>query len=104
MRCSAGCLGASGGAAELADQVAGELGDLRAAMDMVFGFQWEAALAAGTDLADRAGRSLPAAEAEALNIAAFRQGGLGDAAAALRTLEAALEGGRRCRRPGRAAG
>ena len=45
----------------------------------------------GTDLADRAGR-LTRDRAEALNIAAFRQGGLGDAAAALRTLEAALEG------------
>jgi hypothetical protein len=62
------CRGASGDAAELADRVAGELPDPRAAMDMVFGSQWDAALAAGNDLAARA--RLPAIRTEALNIAA----------------------------------
>lgn len=85
------CLGASGDAAELADRVDGELRDLREAMDIVLGSQWDAALAAGNDLAGRAG--LPAIRAEALNIAAFCQCRLGDVAAALRTLGAALDGG-----------
>lgn len=84
------CLGASGGAAELVDQVAGELRDLRATMDMVFTSQWDEALAAGNDLAGRAG--LPAIRAEALNITAFCHYRLGDLAAALRTLGAALDG------------
>jgi tetratricopeptide (TPR) repeat protein len=83
-------LGPGGNAAALADQVAGELGDLRAAVDMVFGSRWDAALAAGKDLARRAGQ--PAIRAEALNIAAFCQGKLGDLAAALGTLGTALDG------------
>jgi hypothetical protein len=83
------CLGADGDAAQVADQVAGELRDLRATMDVVFASQWEAALAAGNDLADRAG--LPAIRAEALNIAAFCHHELGDQAAALRTLGVAID-------------
>jgi hypothetical protein len=79
------CLGAGRLAAEVADQAAGELRDLRAAMDMVFASQWDAALAAGNDLADRAG--LPAIRAEALNIAAFCHYELGARAAALHTLD-----------------
>jgi len=79
------CLGAGRLAAEVADQAAGELRDLRAAMDMVFASQWDRGLAAGNDLADRAG--LPAIRAEALNIAAFCHYELGALAASLHTLD-----------------
>jgi hypothetical protein len=89
LRASGGAIGgASESAAEAADKVAGELRDLRAAMDMVFASRPDAALAAGNDLADHAG--LPAIRAEALNIAAFCQYQLGDLAGALRTLGTAL--------------
>lgn len=83
------CPEASGDAVELAGQVAGDLRDMRAAMDMVFASQWEAALAAGSELASRAG--LPAVRAEALNIAALCHYKLGDPTTALRTLGTALD-------------
>ena len=86
-----GCVGTAGRAAEPTDQVAGELRDLCAVTDLVFASRWEAALAAGKDLVDRAG--LPAIRAEALNIAAFGQYQLGDLVAALRTLGAAIGDG-----------
>ena len=93
LRASGGSIASAGAdasesAAEAADTMAGELHDLRAAMDMVFASRPDAALAAGNDLADRAG--LPAIRAEALNIAAFCQYQLGDLAGALRTLGTAL--------------
>ncbi|MGH3192579.1 MAG: hypothetical protein ACRDOL_36090 [Streptosporangiaceae bacterium] len=91
--------GAGLGAAAVADRVAGDLRDLRAAMDMVFASRWDAAFAAGNDLAGRA--ALPAIRAEASNIAAFCQYKLGELAAALQTLGTAAD---RLAGPGSATG